>query len=590
MKKQLKALLIEDSKDDALLIIDSLKQGDREIKFERVETAKEMESALEQNSWDIIFSDYCLPRFSGIDALQLLKKKKVKIPFMVVSGKIGEEKAVEIIKAGADDYVMKDKLTRLLPATEKLLQEFELRKQFSEENYRVLVENANEAIVVAQNGMMKYINPKTVDIAGFSQEELLLKPFIDLIHPEDKQLVLERYNQRLKGKKLPHVYPLRIIDKNGKTKWLEVNAVLIDWQEEPATLNFFTDITERKYTEEALKESEERFRKLVDTAHVCIAIHQKGKIVFANKQTYESLGYEKEAELLGKPALEVMHPDSRQVAANRIAKMMKTGHLVPPVEEKMLRKDGSVMFGLVSSIPITYKGNTAFQVTAVDITEQKKTQEKLKTSLNEKEVLLKEIHHRVKNSLQVISSLLYLQSKHLKDKEIINIFIESQNRIRSMALVHEKLYRSKNLAQINFSAYIKDLANSLFHSYSINVNRIKLVTEIQKMIMDIETAIPCGLILNELISNALKYAFPKDLAGEIRIMLKLKQNRMVEFSVRDTGVGLPDDFNITESSPLGMRLVETLVDQINGKMEIKKNNGTTFNIWFERRILDNKII
>ena len=121
MKKQLKALLIEDSKDDTLLIINQLKQGDREIKFERVETAEEMESSLEKTSWDIIYSDYFLPEFNGLEALKLVKKNKVKIPFVVVSGKIGEEKAVEIIKAGADDYVMKDRLTRLLPATEKLL-------------------------------------------------------------------------------------------------------------------------------------------------------------------------------------------------------------------------------------------------------------------------------------------------------------------------------------------------------------------------------------------------------------------------------------------------------------------------------------
>ena len=226
---------------------------------------------------------------------------------------------------------------------------------------------------------------------------------------------------------------------------------------------------------------------------------------------------------------------------------------------------------------------TAFQVTAVDITEQKKAQEKIKTSLKEKEILLKEIHHRVKNSLQVISSLLYLQSKDLKDEETVNIFVESQNRIRSMALVHEKLYRSKNLAQINLSTYIRDLANALFRTYSINSNKIKLIMDIQKTVLDIDTAIQCGLILNELISNALKYAFPKDLCGEINIALKLKQNNMVKLSVSDTGVGLPDDFDITDSGPLGMRLVESLVGQIHGKMEIEKNNGTAFKIWFKTK-------
>jgi len=211
-----------------------------------------------------------------------------------------------------------------------------------------------------------------------------------------------------------------------------------------------------------------------------------------------------------------------------------------------------------------------------------KADEKIKTSLNEKVLLLKEIHHRVKNNLQIVSSLLYLQSKYLKDKEALNFFIESQNRIRSMSLVHEKLYRSKTLAQINFSEYTRDLVNSLFRSYSIDINRIKLKMNIQDVVVKINTAIPCGLILNELISNALKYAFPDDSTGEVQIALKLIEDGKLELSVSDSGVGLPKNFEISNLSSLGMELVETLVEQIRGKLEIDQKNGTKFKIVFPK--------
>ncbi len=271
MKKQLRILMIENSKDDALLIIDYLKKCGYELEYQRVETAAEMESALNKTPWDIIYSDYFLPKFSGPEALKLLKKKKIETPFLIVSGKIGEEKAVEIIKAGADDYVMKDRLSRLLPATEKLLQKFEMRKKykiaqnklrFSEEKYRVLVENANEAIMVAQDGMLKYVNPIAIDITGFSQKELFSKPFIELVHPEDQQMVAERYQRRIKGEELPQVYPFRILDAKGNTKWVELNAVLISWEGKAASLNFLNDITERKRTDDALKKQAKKLNML----------------------------------------------------------------------------------------------------------------------------------------------------------------------------------------------------------------------------------------------------------------------------------------------------------------------------------------
>jgi two-component sensor histidine kinase/ligand-binding sensor domain-containing protein len=217
-----------------------------------------------------------------------------------------------------------------------------------------------------------------------------------------------------------------------------------------------------------------------------------------------------------------------------------------------------------------------------EIIERKKADEKVQTSLKEKEILLKEIHHRVKNNLQVISSLLYLNSKKIKDKETLGMFKVSQNRVKSIALVHERLYQSNDLSKIDFREYVQKLTKDLFRSYAVNQSIIKLDINIDDIFINIDTAVPCALIINELISNSLKYAFPnyeaENKQGLIKISFIHSENGENILMVSDNGIGIPEDFNEKKNNSLGLQLVETLVAQLEAKLKIYSSLGTEFRI------------
>lgn len=206
--------------------------------------------------------------------------------------------------------------------------------------------------------------------------------------------------------------------------------------------------------------------------------------------------------------------------------------------------------------------------------------EKIEKSLREKEVLLKEIHHRVKNNMQVISSLLSLQSRHIKDKEALELFNESRNRIYSMSLIHESLYQAKDLARIDFAGYVRRLTRDLFRSYSVGPNDIKLKMEIKDVFLNVNTGIPCGLIINELVTNSLKHAFPDGKNGEIQVGLYKRKKGEFTLNVRDNGTGFPEDFNFRNTESLGMDIVISLVEQLDGTIELDKGEGTSFTIGF----------
>ena len=220
----------------------------------------------------------------------------------------------------------------------------------------------------------------------------------------------------------------------------------------------------------------------------------------------------------------------------------------------------------------------------MDITERKQVEEAIKKSLTEKEVLLREIHHRVKNNMQVIISMLRLQSEKTEGKRESGILKESQDRIKAMALIHEKLYQSRNLAEIDFPAYVKRLVNGIVRSYNIDINKITTKIEIENILLGLDRAIPCGLIINELVSNSLKYAFPESRKGEIGIALRSVNADEVELMVNDNGAGIPEALDFKNTDSLGLDLVTILAeDQLEGKIELSRDSGTCFHIRFRKK-------
>ena len=211
--------------------------------------------------------------------------------------------------------------------------------------------------------------------------------------------------------------------------------------------------------------------------------------------------------------------------------------------------------------------------------ERKQAEEKIKSSLREKEVLLREIHHRVKNNMQIISSLLNLQSKNIKDGQALDMLRSIQNRVKSMTLIHERLYQSKDFARVSFAEYVQILTSHLFGSYGIDPKAIKLNINIKNVLLDINTAIPCSLIINELVSNSLKHAFPDGKKGEIKIAMHPLNEKEIDLAVSDNGVGLPEEVDFRETESLGLHLVRLLAEnQLHGDIKLNRKKGTSFQI------------
>ena len=216
----------------------------------------------------------------------------------------------------------------------------------------------------------------------------------------------------------------------------------------------------------------------------------------------------------------------------------------------------------------------------LDVTERKQTEEALQASLREKEVLLKEIHHRVKNNMQVISSLVSLQADTIDNPSLRGLFNDLRDQVRSMALVHEKLYQSSSLANVNFAEYTHSLLNYLWRAHGEVAAAIRLTLNMQPVSISVEKAVPCGLILNELVTNALKHAFRDRTNGEITITLHAGPDNRIRLRVSDNGVGLPANVDWKKSPSLGLRLVQMLAGQLRGKLEVERDNGTTVTLTF----------
>lgn len=346
------------------------------------------------------------------------------------------------------------------------------------------------------------------------------------------------------------------------------------------------NITERKRAEKVLRESKEFSSSLLNNApNPILVINQDTSLRYVNT-TLEKLTGFSSAELIGRKA---PYPwwteETLQKTSKDLEKAMREG--AKRLEELFQKKNGERFWVEITSVPVRMDGDFKYYLANwVDITERKRAEEQIKASLREKEVLLQEIHHRVKNNLQVISSLLNRKSKAIKYKKDAEVFRECQNFVGVMSIVHEKLYQNKNLASINFKDYIATVARELVRAYyPTKPDKVALKFELEDVSLGIDSAIPLGLVFNELITNSLKHAFPKSKKGEIRVSLHVRDEHEIELVVSDNGIGIPKDLDYRTDETYGLYLVTGLVEkQLQGKIEISGKPvvaGTEVKITFQ---------
>jgi PAS domain S-box-containing protein len=396
-------------------------------------------------------------------------------------------------------------------------------------------------------------------------------------HPEEFIKIIKDLVDQAEAGNVPTREPLLREEKEVFKRYTQLLSKKLDHKMHQLK----EEANQRTRIEEKLRQSEARYKTIVEMIPEAITISDlEGSIVYVSPQTLELHGFTHPDELLGRNALELIAPEEREKAMLNLNKTMAAG-VVKDLEYIMLKTDGGRFVGELSAALIKDDsgGPEGFIAVIKDITQRKRAEEKIKNSLKEKEVLLKEIHHRVKNNLQIITSLLNLQAAHIEDSQTLEVFEEIRNRIHSMALVHEKLYQSENFSRIDFKSYAEKMVNDLLYAYQLNVG-IDMDLQVDSTSLDIDTAIPCGLVLNELVTNALKHAFSGRKHGRIRVSFQEMSRLYYELIVQDNGIGIPQSITIETTESLGLKLVQILTTQMNGTLELRRNRGTTVIIRF----------
>ncbi len=433
-------------------------------------------------------------------------------------------------------------------------------------------------------------NKAFADISGYTDEEIgLLQAPNSYYSPEDMEkaaVFIESVFREGKGR-----IELSLICKDGHRVPTEYEVSVLPDHQGKSTYFIsigrdITDRTDRKRAEDELNVALEKYKVLFESFPLGISITDKnGNIVEANRESVRLLGIPKEEHAKrtydGKE-WKIIRPDGTPMPAEEYAsvKALQEQRLIENAEMGIVKEHNDVTWISVTAAPIPLE-HYGVAIAYSDITDRKQSEDDLRRALKERTALIQEIHHRVKNNLQVVSSLLYLQAQKTSNAEARRILEESRHRITSMVIVHEQLYASDNLAEINMAEYLEKLAAYMYHACEINIHDIALRLKLDPFMLSIVRAVPCGLLVQELMSNAFRHGFPQGRKGKIFVTFQTADDTLT-LSVRNTGVPFPDDVDIHATTSMGMDLIDAFTTQLRGTLELDRTEGTTFTITFPK--------
>ena len=479
----------------------------------------------------------------------------------------------------------------------------------SEEQYRSVVEALAEGVVIHTNdGAIVASNDKACEILGLTHDQIAGRTSLD-----PRWAAVYEDGRPFPGEEHPAMAVLQtgqplfntimgVRTPSGALKWITVNAVPIRGAKgtQKGVVASFHEITEARTLSERLQERnlklselntqlqleiqsrlevEKQYRAVVeDQTEIVSRLRVDGTITFVNEVYCRTFG-KSQTELIGKSWQPAAHPDDVDMVAAKLATLSPTNPIAI-VENRVYNAEGNVRWMEFVNRGFFDSSGTLIEIQSVgrDITDRRKIEEQLRNSLHEKEVLLKEIHHRVKNNLQVVSTLLELQTSYTQDPAAIEMFRESRGRVKIMGLIHENLYRSRDMSLVDIRENISQLAEHLRFSY--NADKVEIEVDVASVALPIDAAITCGLLVNELLSNSLKHAFEKGARGHVRVGLQLGDTAHFVLSVADNGIGFPEDLNFYDTKTFGMKLVHMLARQLQGKVEMKCEHGTKITVTF----------
>jgi PAS domain S-box-containing protein len=577
-----KIVLVED--DNIIAFSQAKFLRDKGFEVETLSSGEECVDYIKSNaSADLILMDIDLGK--GVDGIVAAEKiaEFRDIPVVFLTAFSDEDTINRVNDAARYGYVVKSSGNPvILSAIKMAFRLFDSARilRESEEKYRFIAENSTDIISrMDTTGNIIYMSPLSRTITGHDPDELLGHNVFKYYHPDDRQLIINVYHQLLDYPEIV-TFKYRFRMKDGNYIWLETTSRRLTDPDGSIAgiISSSRDITSRVEAEKALKESEEKLHLVMNGVPALLSYVDKDeRFVYVNDAYERWHGIPKE-NIVGMAINELLPAEVYERSSPYYKKALAGERTV--FENYVNDRNGNEKFVRGHLVPHFIDGNVnGFFTLIFDITDNKRAGDKILSLLNEKDLLLKEVHHRVKNNMGSIAALLYLQMDSMVNPDAVNAIQDARSRVISMMGIYDILYRSGEYRSVAAKGYFSDLIEKISSTY-ITSSRVKITSEIEEMILDSGILFPVGMIVNELLTNAIKYAFIGDRSGGIHVRIIKKDDKHVEISIRDNGAGLPDALEISSSRGFGLTLVKMMIQQLNGSIKINKVGGTEFKINF----------